>query len=228
MPALREFEIKAIGLLTYGVLEPAQFHAICSATELSDYSQTEGGYSVSVAHASLPTAAQTLRSPSVLGRAGDTKCGFICVLADGQLTLEYHSVPGADVPENIRELPVQIALDPSSTHIPRLTTLDDDGWMIGDGEVAHAEHPDTYWVPPLVQRASLEIGVLVKVCFYIRVCSASGELKDRGERMWVQVQARQNGWYFGVLDNDPYCTEEIRAGLPIWFQPRHVIDIYQS
>jgi len=108
---------------------------------------------------------------------------------------------------------------------PRLTTLDADGWKIDDGEAAHAENPDKFWIPSMSDRQSLESGAIVKIRFYIRAPNESGDLVDHGERMWVQVRERHGDWYLGELDNDPYCTDAIQAGMPIWFQPRHVIDI---
>ena len=108
---------------------------------------------------------------------------------------------------------------------PQLTTLEDDGWVIDDGEIAHAESPDKFWIPPLSDRQSLESGAIVKIRFYIRAPDDSGDLVDHGERMWVQVKERHGDWYFGALDNDSHCTDAIQAGMPLWFQARHVIDI---
>lgn len=48
---------------------------------------------------------------------------------------------------------------------------------------------------------------------------------EYGKRMWVLVKERLDGWYLGILDNDPYCTDRIQAGMELWSQPRHVIDI---
>ncbi len=108
---------------------------------------------------------------------------------------------------------------------PNLTSLEADGWMLDDGEIAHAESPDTYWIPPQADRESVMPGDLVKIRFYIRVSDDSGCLVDHGERMWVQVKERSEGWYRGELDNDPYCTDAIQAGLEVWFQARHIICI---
>ncbi|GAB3374438.1 hypothetical protein GCM10027431_26980 [Lysobacter rhizosphaerae] len=108
---------------------------------------------------------------------------------------------------------------------PHLTSIEADGWLIDDGEVAHQESPETFWIPPLAERQSLEPGSLVKIRFYIRAPNDSGELVDHGERMWVLVKARHDDWYLGALDNDPYCTDAIQAGMELWFQPRHIIDI---
>lgn len=100
--------------------------------------------------------------------------------------------------------------------------------MIDDGEAAHAENPEGFWIPPQADRHSLQPGDIVKIRFYIRVTNESGELVDHGERMWVQLKERLAGWYRGELDNDPYCTDTIKSGMELWFQPRHIIDINRS
>src|SRR5690606_34477603 len=95
-------------------------------------------------------------------------------------------------------------------------------------EVAHAESPETYWIPPRTDRESLQPGDLVKLRFYIRVTGQDGAVVDHGERMWVQITDRAGDWYRGRLDNEPHCTDAIRAGLALWFQPRHIIAIYPA
>lgn len=111
---------------------------------------------------------------------------------------------------------------------PQLASLDIDGWMIDDGEVAHTENPKTYWIPPSGDRASLRPGDLAKMRFYIRVAEEDGQTVDHGERMWVHVMGRVDGWYRGELDNQPCCTDDISPGLEVWFQARHVIDIVRG
>ena len=69
--------------------------------------------------------------------------------------------------------------------VPRLTTIDFDGWELDDGEVAHAESPQTYWIPPLDAREAVGVGDVVNLRFYIRVRDETGEEADHGERMWV-------------------------------------------
>jgi len=108
---------------------------------------------------------------------------------------------------------------------PTLANIDDDGWEIDDAEVAHAEFPDSYEIPNLADRQSLRPGDLAKVRFYMRTESEAGDVVDHGERMWVIVRSTSGHWYEGILDNDPYCTTEITAGMPVWFEARHVIAI---
>jgi len=111
---------------------------------------------------------------------------------------------------------------------PRLTNIDVDGWMIDDGEVAHAAAPETYSIPPLADRLSIRPGDLAKIRFYIRVAEESGAVLDHAERMWVLVTGRLDGWYRGELDNQPCCTDDIAPGLEVWFQSRHVICLLRS
>ena len=109
--------------------------------------------------------------------------------------------------------------------IPHLTSIEVDGWEIDDGEIAHAESPESFFIPDLAERQSLRAGDLAKILFYIRTESDAGEIVDNGERMWVIVSSALGNWYEGTLDNDPYCTKEIAAGMPVWFEARHVIAI---
>ena len=46
--------------------------------------------------------------------------------------------------------------------------------------------------------------------------------------MWVIVEERDAGTYRGRLDNDPYCTSDLNSGAAVEFEPRHVIQIYET
>lgn len=97
-------------------------------------------------------------------------------------------------------------------------------YTLDDGEEIHREAPETFWIPNAAERGSLQPGQIVKLVFRI-------ELDDdevHVERMWVQVKERNAAGYVGELDNDPYCTTELRAGAVVLFEPRHVIDIYRE
>lgn len=41
-------------------------------------------------------------------------------------------------------------------------------------------------------------------------------------------EERLLGEYIGELDNDPYCTTELRAGELVIFKPEHVIQVYEE
>ncbi len=110
----------------------------------------------------------------------------------------------------------------------RLATLEEDGWTLECGETRHAEAPETFWIPPQGARSSLEPDQIVKLMFRIAHDDESGQPTESVERMWVVVAAHEGDRYRGVLDNDPFCTEAIRAGLEVDFEPRHVIQIYED
>lgn len=104
--------------------------------------------------------------------------------------------------------------------------FEEDGWCLDDGEECHREAPDTFWLPELKDRESLQPGYLVKLIFRISV--DNDEEPVAVERMWVIVRERVGNQYLGILDNDPYAineNDEFWSGVELPFSPRHVIDI---
>ena len=95
-------------------------------------------------------------------------------------------------------------------------------YTLADGEAQHSETPDTFWIPSREKRESLKKDDLVKLVFEI-----SDGSQTQGERMWVIVTGGDRSGYTGILDNDPYSTDQIKAGLEVTFKPKHVIDIYE-
>ena len=91
-----------------------------------------------------------------------------------------------------------------------------------DAEARHREYPDSFWIPPREQRESLVKDDLVKLLFVI-----SDGVNSQTERMWVLVERVEGNQYAGILDNDPYSTDQLKAGEPVTFGPQHVIDIYE-
>lgn len=112
--------------------------------------------------------------------------------------------------------------------IPRLTSLEADGRQLDDGEVAHNQTPDTYWIPEESVRRSLKVGQFAKLRFYIRTEDEASQISDNGERMWVGIKGIVGSWYRGELANQPSCTDGISPGLEVWFEPRHVIGIHSE
>lgn len=85
------------------------------------------------------------------------------------------------------------------------------------------EFPETFEIPAAEERENLQPGQLVKLMFRI---DQDGDVTV--ERLWVIVQERQPGYYVGVLDNEPTCTDELEAGMRVRFAPRHVIQIWRE
>lgn len=95
-------------------------------------------------------------------------------------------------------------------------------YTLDSAEEIHELYPDTFWIPSRDVRENLEVGQLVKLLF--RVTNGS---EDQVERMWVEISKVTDDGYEGILDNDPYCTKKITAGLKVTFQAKHVIEIYK-
>ncbi|WP_454723579.1 MULTISPECIES: DUF2314 domain-containing protein [Cupriavidus] len=108
----------------------------------------------------------------------------------------------------------------------RLATLEDDGWQLDDGEAIAAAYPETFWVPPLEARQALQPGQAVKLIFRIVTTDEQDRDEQHVERMWVIVTGREGDLYSAELDNQPYCTDEMAPGMPLWFAARHVIHIH--
>ena len=96
-------------------------------------------------------------------------------------------------------------------------------FTLEDGVALNQENPDTFWIPPKERRENLVKDDLVKLVFNL----TDGE-QTQGERMWVIVKSGDSSGYTGILDNDPYSTDQIKAGLEVSFEPRHVIDIFED
>jgi hypothetical protein len=109
-----------------------------------------------------------------------------------------------------------------------LATIQQDGWELEDGEARHSESSDTFEIPAIEERLSLRPDQRVKLIFRIALRDEAGVESEAAERMWVEVKSKSDFYYSGTLDNDAYSTKEIRAGLPVLFQPRHVIQIYRK
>jgi uncharacterized protein YegJ (DUF2314 family) len=95
-------------------------------------------------------------------------------------------------------------------------------YELDNAEEMHANAPATFYLPPLETRANLKPNDIVKLVFRIE--------HDAGfdvERMWVKVKSVSPTRYIGILDNDPYCTNELSAGAVVEFEPKHVIQIHK-
>ena len=106
-------------------------------------------------------------------------------------------------------------------------TRETDGWALVSAETRHAAHPDTFPIPELEVRESLQPGDAAKLLFDIET-REGGRAIDRGiDRMWVIVKARAGRRYIGVLDSDPGLSEglNLRSGDEVEFGPEHVVSV---
>jgi hypothetical protein len=111
----------------------------------------------------------------------------------------------------------------------RYPSLQTDYWQLRSAEQSHTENPDTFWIPSLEERRSLQKGQAARLIFDIAV-DDGGKVKTVGERMWVIVTERIGEEYIGVLDNQPACMSfedgfYLCFGVEVPFSAQHVIDI---
>ena len=96
-------------------------------------------------------------------------------------------------------------------------------YTLDDGAETHREFPDTFEIPSQAERERLCPGDIAKLMFRISV----GD-EVHVERMWVQVVEARPDVYIGSLDNDPYCTKDIKSGDAVQFHSDHVIQILRK
>jgi hypothetical protein len=95
-------------------------------------------------------------------------------------------------------------------------------WYLGNAEDEHAANPRSFFIPALDERSSRKPGDLVKLLFYLRNPAPSG---PRAERMWLEVSARDEDGYVGLLTNRPTAIKDLSSGDEVAFRSEHVIAI---
>lgn len=112
MAAFRSFEKHAIRLMAEAVLPPALLDVVLAAQTLDRVEYTGSGYFLTVKHADLPSERRSLSDPPVAGVAGDIQAGFVVYLGDRELTLECHTWGAVDVPQDFRDMDVDVQTPP--------------------------------------------------------------------------------------------------------------------
>lgn len=95
-------------------------------------------------------------------------------------------------------------------------------WYLGNAEDEHAAKPRSFFIPGREERSSRNPGDLVKLLFYIRNPPSGG---PRAERMWLEVSARDEKGYVGVLTNRPTAIKDLSGGDEVAFRSVHIIAI---
>lgn len=94
-----------------------------------------------------------------------------------------------------------------------------------DGELMNAQHPETFEIPPRLDREMVRIGDFVKLGFiYPKV---TDEEQTMGERMWVKVTAYSGLLFTGTIANTPF-EAELNYGDEVKFMPQHVLDVLEK
>ena len=102
------FERAVLHTLLGPHLAAAEVERMLDASSLVSFEHKEAGYFLTTCHPPVPADGLTCFQPTVIGSAGDVLCGFVAYLGATKLTLECHTWGPAGVPEDFRELDVQI------------------------------------------------------------------------------------------------------------------------
>lgn len=94
------------------------------------------------------------------------------------------------------------------------------GWTLIDPRPIREEAPYTFHIPSSDTLASVKIGDCVKVIFE----GTGGDAYDV-ERMWVEVDGRDDRGWTGRLSNVPFGLRAIQLDDTIQFQDYHIIDV---
>jgi hypothetical protein len=107
--------------------------------------------------------------------------------------------------------------NPFPTFVEDSYYLDDAVWI--------SQYRDDVNPPPEDVRTSLPVGTYAKLLF--RFAAEAADRKDNEtERMWVLVvELDENGYYVGLLANDPNHDHVLKCGDTVHFHPLHVMDI---
>ena len=105
-----------------------------------------------------------------------------------------------------------------------MPNLDEDGWELENAEEMNSQHPETFSIPSLEERTSLQAGARVKLGFLF-LTEQAGEELIQCERMWCMIGEVSNGRYVGVLESNPVSSPALQAGDQIRFGPEHVATV---
>ncbi len=99
-------------------------------------------------------------------------------------------------------------------------------WQLEDVTAAARLRPDSFFIPSLEERLSVEVGRLARLHFLL---VAPGPEEPRAERIWVDVQDHQMAGgsvrYSGVLTNQPKFISGLNAGDRIEFGAEHIAQL---
>lgn len=108
---------------------------------------------------------------------------------------------------------------------PKLAQIDIDSWELEDAVAKNSLNPTTFFIPSIESRESLEPDDKAKVIMRIRTINDKDVEEDNIEGLWLIVRDKKENHFAGILDTTVECTTELKVGMEIIFEPRHVVQI---
>lgn len=96
-------------------------------------------------------------------------------------------------------------------------------WRLADCDARASEFPNTFALVPRSDRVGLAPGRFVKLIFEPNRLNTVGG----GERMWVEITARDDAGYSGLVRNNPVmCGPTFNT--EIHFEGRHICEVLDA
>jgi hypothetical protein len=105
---LKDFEKKAIALLTFGLFTYDDVVAISREAEFVGLEHTGVGYFLTIKHPRFSQERHVYSKPIVIGEIPGAVVGFLVFIENGDLMLECHGWGADSVTKDIREMDVQV------------------------------------------------------------------------------------------------------------------------
>jgi hypothetical protein len=114
----------------------------------------------------------------------------------------------------------------------RLANREQDFWELRSAEESNRQNSNSFLIPSLEERKSLQRGQAAKLIFDIESVDENGNIEIQGERIWVIVAEKYKDFYIGILDGQPASITPsdnvyLCFGAEIPFLPEHIIEIAQ-
>ncbi len=108
----------------------------------------------------------------------------------------------------------------------KLAKIETDSWELEDGEAKNSENPTSFFIPSLESRQNLLPDDKAKLILRIRTVNDKDVEEDNVEGMWVIVREKKEDFFVGILDTTAECTDEMKMGMEVLFEARHVVQVH--
>jgi hypothetical protein len=92
-------------------------------------------------------------------------------------------------------------------------------WELVNVEELASRHPDSFFIPSLLERSELRVGTEVQLHFRVL---RDGDNMPNAERMWVDVVEARSQRFVGELQNEPAAIRGLKQRDLVQFSPCHV------
>jgi hypothetical protein len=108
---LTRFETEVLANLLQDRFTRAEWQALLSSYEVISYKFTAAGYFLSITSDKIRLEKETIYQPLIIGKVNKLEVGFLLFAEGSNLTIECHSWGDSNLPDDIRELDINITVE---------------------------------------------------------------------------------------------------------------------